>query len=898
MKHVDQESPNSKNTPRRDPATSSALPDMPARQMQQGTLLSRVWTFLWHALHAMIWKMRGKRVPQESQMSAVECGLACLAMILTYYGRKTSVSELRTHYGVGRDGVSALSIVRAARHYGMRVRAVSLQQNDFRFVKLPAIVHWEFNHFVIVERWSRKRVDVVDPARGRCRLTHDEFDAGFTGVVITLEPGVSFDRHAAPSRRAFRTYVQQYIQQAPATFLQLLGASLLLLVIGLALPLLTKVVVDQILPFRMENVMTVLGIGILVLFLSQTVATLLREWLLVYLRARIDIHMMLGFVEHLLTLPYSFFQQRSSGDLLTRLASNTILRDILSNELLSTLLDSSLVIFYLVILLWQSLPFGLLTLAIGLLQVLLLLASNLPIRNLASRELAAYGKVQGYLAEALAGIATLKGSGAEQRAFERWSNLFFDQLNISLRHSYLSTTITTILTALRSLAPLALLWVGATQVLNGSITLGNMVALNALAAAFFAPLASLVTSGQQLQLVSAHLERIADVTEAEAEQKVAIVGPSCSGNSTLGKLLLGLYTPTEGSILYDGIPLQRLNYQEVRRQFGVVLQESTLFSGSILSNITLNNPMIDKEQVVKAAEIAAIDGDIMSMPMGYETFISEGGSALSGGQRQRLAIARAIAHKPALLLLDEATSHLDVTTEQKVAEHLQTLACTQIIIAHRLSTIRNADVILVLDQGTIVEQGSHHELLQRGSYYARLMQQQLAEPTLEPSPTSQAEAEPAEQTSPEPIREPSTAMHQPSVSDQSVIHLAEALVSEQAEARSTIISAPVQQLKQPPGRSGKPGLLFLISAALLVGITLGGLFSFIIFHSSGSASPTSTLLPKTTPQSTTGQTVTPAPSPSSIPSANLVGSYKGTMYNIPLNVTTNISLIRIQHNQV
>src|SRR6266550_7598807 len=332
-----------------------------------------------------------------------------------------------------------------------------------------------------------------------------------------------------------------------------------------------------------------------------------------------------------------------------RLQSNTLSRDILSNQLLSTLLDSSLVIFYVVILLWQSLPFGMLTLVIGLLQVLLLLGSNRPIRNLASRELAAQGKSQGYLAEALAGIATLKGSGAEQRAFERWSNLFFDQLNISLRHNYLSVTMTTIMTALRSLAPLALLWVGAAQVLNGSMTLGTMVALNALAAAFFAPLASLVTSGQQLQLVGAHLERIADVTEAEAEQKgqavqlpppltghirlenvsfryapdapevlhnidltveagqkVAIVGPSGAGKSTLGKLLLGLYVPTEGSILYDSIPLQQLNYQEVRRQFGVVLQEATLFSGSILSNITLDDPTIDREQVVAAAKIAAI----------------------------------------------------------------------------------------------------------------------------------------------------------------------------------------------------------------------------------------------------------------------------------------------------
>src|SRR5205823_6419802 len=218
-------------------------------------------------------------------------------------------------------------------------------------------------------------------------------------------------------------------------------------------------------------------------------------------------------------LPYSFFQQRSAGDLLSRQASNTLLRDILSNQLLSAVLDSGLVIFYLVILLWLSLPFGLLTLLIGLLQVLLLLISNRPIRNLASQELAAFGKAQGYLAEALVGIATLKASGAEQRGFERWSNLFFGQLNISLRHNYLSSTMTTLMTALRSLAQFTLLWVGATQVLNGSISLGTMVALIALAAEFFAPLASLVSSGQQLQLVGAHLDRISDVTEAEPEQQ-------------------------------------------------------------------------------------------------------------------------------------------------------------------------------------------------------------------------------------------------------------------------------------------------------------------------------------------------------------------------------------------
>ncbi|HEX8860371.1 MAG TPA: peptidase domain-containing ABC transporter [Actinomycetes bacterium] len=713
--------------------------------------------------------MHRRRVPEVRQMSEVECGLACLTMILNYYGCGISLAELRTRCGVGRDGLSALEIVRTARDHGMRVRAVSLQRNDFRFVALPAIVHWEFDHFLVVERWSRKHVDVMDPARGRSRLTQDEFDAGFTGVVITFEPGAAFNRRpATPPRAAFRVYALQYMRQAPGTFLQILGVSLLLLLLGLVLPILTKVVVDQVLPFRTRNVMPVLGIGILVLFFAQTVATLLREWLLVYLRARIDVGMMLSFVEHLLSLPYKFFQQRSTGDLLARVSSNAMLRELLSNQLLSTVMDSGLAVFYLFLLLWQSPPLGLLTFGVGLLEVVVLLLSKGSVNRLAGRELAAFGKSQGYLGEAMVGIATLKAAGAEERAFDRWSNLFFDHLNISLRYNYVSGTVAAILTSLPWFGQLALLWVGATQVLNGSITIGTMVAFLALAAAFFTPLASLVRSGQQFQLVSANLDRIRDVTEAEPEQsrrearptpqlsgdlrmegvgfrysqagpqvlkgidltarpgqRIAIVGPSGSGKSTLAKLLLGLYLPTEGEIVYDGLLLRDVNWQELRRQFGVVLQENVLFSGSILSNITLSNPLIERERVVEAAKLAAIHDDIMAMPMGYDTFVSEGGSALSGGQRQRLGIARAIAHKPTVILLDEATSHLDVETERRVAENLRTLACTQIIIAHRLSTIRDADTILVLDQGTIVERGDHHDLLRRAGHYARLVRQQL-----------------------------------------------------------------------------------------------------------------------------------------------------------------------------
>ena len=714
-------------------------------------------------------RLRPRRIPVLLQLSAVECGAACLAMLLSYYGRKTTVAEVRERCQVGRDGLSALDIVKAARGYGLRVRAVSLQEDDLRLVTLPAIVHWEFNHFLIVERASPHQVEVVDPAVGRRRMSLEEFFTGFTGITLMLEPGVQFERASSTRGLSLGSYVRAYLKMAPLSFVQILGASLALQLFGLAVPLLTAIVIDQVIPFRLQDVLTLLAAGLFILIAAQVVLTLLRSTLLLYLQTRVDTHMMLGFFEQILSLPLRFFQQRSSGDMLARLGSNLVIRETVSNQLLSTILDGSFVLTYLAILFAGSLFFGGVALAVGGIQVVVLIASTRLLRPLARQELVKEGKFQGYATEALAGIATLKAAGAEQQALERWTNLFFEQMNASVRRNVLSALVDIAVTNLRALAPLLLLVIGTIQVLNGSLQAGTMLALVTLASAFLSPLGSLVASGQQLQVVRAHLERVADVLEAEPEQashmvappprlsghirlqnvsfqydpqsplilrdlnvairpghKVAIVGRTGAGKTTLGMLLLGLYLPTTGDIFYDHLPLRTLNYQGVRAQFGVVTQGATVFSGSIRENITLNNPAMSMEQVIQAASAAAIHQDILQMPMEYETFVAEGGSALSGGQRQRLALARALANQPVILLLDEATSALDVVTEQVVEQNLRVLRCTQIIIAHRLSTIQHADLILVLDQGTIMERGTHAELLKQSGYYAHLIQSQLA----------------------------------------------------------------------------------------------------------------------------------------------------------------------------
>lgn len=711
---------------------------------------------------------RPRRVPIMLQMSATECGAACLAMVLTAFGRATRIAECRDRLEIGRDGANGLRIAQLARNMGLSVRALSVDLHQARNLRTPAIIHWNFNHYVVLERWDGARAVVVDPALGRRTLDRQEFSDGFTGVALELSPTDEFRKRRRNGALEAWRFVRGLMGTSRATIVGVLVASLLLQLIMLAPPVMTKIVVDVVVTRAQARLLpAMVGAGLLLLA-TNGMAFYVRGTLLNFLQARMDRELMSRFFGRLLSLPYRYFVLRGSGDLLMRLSSNSLIREVITSQTLSFVLDGAFVVGYIGLLLAIAPLYGWVSLGLGAAQVVIMMLSFRSLRVLAQQDVAAQAQAQSRAVEVLTGVETVKAMGAEEEAYSRWSALFDDQLRASLQRNRRETVLEAVLGVFRTGTPMILLWLGAWEVLAGDMTVGTMLAYNTLAGSLLTPMATLFSATRQLQTVGVNIDRIRDVLDEPPEQepgaarehqrikgrvalhrvgfhygaesgwavrdvslelppgaKVAFVGATGSGKTTLARLVLGLYQPTEGDVRFDGRSLTDLDLRALRRQCGVVTQDPALFACSVRENIAFGHDDVTFDDVVRAARLAQIHDEIVAMPMGFETVLSEGGGGLSGGQRQRLALARALVRDPALLVLDEATSHLDVATEQRVDEVLSRLSCTRVVIAHRLSTVMNADLIAVLKDGRVVETGTHVDLMARRGHYAALVNGQV-----------------------------------------------------------------------------------------------------------------------------------------------------------------------------
>lgn len=613
---------------------------------------------------------------------------------------------------------------------------------------------------MVLESASNKGATIIDPALGRRKLDTETLRKSYSGMALIAKPGPALQqRRREPLWRNY-AHLLLFRRQLWVTVAVL---SVLLLLYGLSIPFIMRNLSNRIINGRDFDLLVMSIWALAAISISYATFVFLRARLLVKLQVGLDWHIMERFTKHLLALPFSFFQQRSVGDLVMRANTNARVREFVSVRVVSTALDSVLVGFFLALIFWQSLIFGAVVVVLLLVETVAILGTWERSLRLAREATATEARSQGYLAEVLQGVASLKVAGAEDRAFQRWADAYQEQLSVIERRGKLNAYVESLLGSVERLSPLLLLLVGLQLVLAGEESIGTVIALYIMSAAVLGPISNLLSTAQGLQLLSVNLERLNDVDTArpeqqngagrhvhlagrvdvadvsfrygprqsdvlqrvdvsiEAGQKVAIVGPSGSGKSSLAMLLVGLYQPTRGRILYDGTDLAEIDYRTLRQQIGVVLQDAFVFGGTIEENISLHDPSMSKEDIVRAASLAAIHEEIMDMSLAYDTLLSEGAGNLSGGQRQRLAIARALAHRPSILLLDEATSDLDTLNEHRIDDGLTQLRCTRIVVAHRLSTVKNADQIIVLDQGKVVDQGKHTDLISRSILYRSLV---------------------------------------------------------------------------------------------------------------------------------------------------------------------------------
>lgn len=711
-----------------------------------------------------------EKVPVVMQMEALECGAASLCMVLAYYGKWLPLEQVRLDCGISRDGSSAKNILKAARSYGLEAAGYRMEPAALRSIEFPAIVHWNFSHFVVLNGFKKNKVVLNDPARGTLEVPLEEFDKGFTGIVLRFKKTDSFVAEGKP--KSIGSFAKKRLKGTLIPFVFVVATGILSAGIGLITPVFSKVFLDSILSGKNPDwfMPFIIAMGLVLVF--QFVIALIQEIHLLRIQGSLAVTANAMFMWHVLRLPVEFFLQRFAGDIVSRQASNEGIAYNLIGKLAPVFLNIGMLVFYLIVMFNYNVLLSFIGISAVFLNILVLkLVANKRVNMNMVLQLEG-GKLTGTTMAGIEMIETIKASGAENGFFERWAGYHAKQNNTQVAFAKLNQYIGMLPMLLQQLANTAILMIGVYLILDGKFTIGTLIAFQGFMAAFLAPVNQLVDVGQSFQEMRSSMERVEDVMNYKPDvednplgdqnsqlsinyeklsgtiqmkditfgynrlsppliesfsmslkpgSRVALIGGSGSGKSTLAKLISGLYKPWSGEILFDGRPREEINRGVFTGSLAVVDQDIVLFEDSILNNITMWDRSIPQTAVIAAAKDAQLHEDIMQREGGYDHIIQEGGKNFSGGQRQRFEIARALAQEPSIIVLDEATSALDTQTELDVMNTIKARGITCIIIAHRLSTIRDCDEIIVLDKGKVVERGTHQTLLESDGMYTRLI---------------------------------------------------------------------------------------------------------------------------------------------------------------------------------
>jgi len=713
---------------------------------------------------------RPTKVPTVLQMESVECGAAALSIILGHFGKFVPLEKLRIACGVSRDGLKATNIIKAAKEYGLEAKGYAKSIEKLMQIKTPAIIFWNFNHFLVLEGFTKNKVYLSDPAQGRYTVTHQEFDDSYTGVVLTFETTEKFEK--GNEKRGLMASLASRIKYSKQSIFFIILASLFLVIPGLVIPSFLKVFIDKYLVNNFSGFVMPLLLIMAGILIVNSLLVYIQQYFLLKLETKLALATSSKFLWHVFHLPIAFFTQRYSGEIGNRVSLNDKVAKLLSGDLANAALNVIVVIFYALLMFSYDVILTLVGITMAVINIVILQYVSRA-RKDGNRQLTnETGKLLGTTTSGISMIETLKASGRENDFFTNWIGYLAKVTNAQQELGWLSTRLNTIPPLLTSLTTSAILGIGALRIMDGQMTLGALVAFTYLMNNFINPVNQLVSVGTMLHETESDMSRIDDVMNYEVDNqfreenavkpessiqnklvgyfemdnvtfgynptippliekfslklkpgsRVALVGGSGSGKSTVAKIASGLYDPWDGKVLLDGKSRKEIPRNIITESLSVIDQDVLVFNGTINENIAFWDTLIPEKNIVQSARDAAIHDVIAARTDAYDSKVMEGGANFSGGQRQRLEIARALVSNPSILVMDEATSALDPATEKMVMDNIKKRGCTCLIVAHRLSTIMDCDEIIVMEFGKIVERGTHQELMSMNGVYSQLIE--------------------------------------------------------------------------------------------------------------------------------------------------------------------------------